>query len=402
MGAEAPTTTEITPFHVDIPGGGARRPAPAHRRDALAEQGDWSTTARRACSWRRSRRSPTTGRTSTTSARVEARLNALPQFMTEIDGVDIHFIHVRSQHEDALPLIMTHGWPGSVIEMLDADRPADRPDRAWRQRRGRVPPRAAVPAGLRLLGRAGRDRLGPGPDRTGLGRADAPPRLHPLRRPGRRRGRRRHRRDGPPGTRGPDRHPHEPARAGAERRRAAAGGHRAGTSRRARAIAHLPDSGNGYFVELSTRPQTIGYALLDSPVALAAWMLDHDTDAYYKIARAFVDGQAVGQPHPRPHPRQRHALLADRHRRLGSPVVLGGLRTRRAGRAAAAAAGVDDPVRLHDVPGRDLADAAQLGRGSPTRTSSTSTRSTRAATSPPGRSPSSSRPSCAPRSGRCA
>jgi hypothetical protein len=47
--------------------------------------------------------------------RIETRLNALPQFMTEIDGVDIHFIHVKSQHEDALPVIITHGWPGSVI-----------------------------------------------------------------------------------------------------------------------------------------------------------------------------------------------------------------------------------------------------------------------------------------------
>jgi hypothetical protein len=51
--------------------------------------------------------------------RCEARLNALPQFKTEIDGVDVHFIHVKSRHEEALPLIMTHGWPGSVIEMLD-------------------------------------------------------------------------------------------------------------------------------------------------------------------------------------------------------------------------------------------------------------------------------------------
>jgi pimeloyl-ACP methyl ester carboxylesterase len=48
----------------------------------------------------------------------EARLNALPQFVTEIDGLDIHFIHVRSRHENALPLIITHGWPGSVIELL--------------------------------------------------------------------------------------------------------------------------------------------------------------------------------------------------------------------------------------------------------------------------------------------
>src|SRR5262245_6319964 len=52
--------------------------------------------------------------------RVEARLNALPQFVTEIDGVDVHFIHVTSSHEGALPLVMTHGWPGSVIEMIDS------------------------------------------------------------------------------------------------------------------------------------------------------------------------------------------------------------------------------------------------------------------------------------------
>src|SRR3712207_2649665 len=51
--------------------------------------------------------------------KVEAKLKDLPQFMTEIDGLDIHFIHVRSKHEDALPLIVTHGWPGSIIEQLD-------------------------------------------------------------------------------------------------------------------------------------------------------------------------------------------------------------------------------------------------------------------------------------------
>jgi hypothetical protein len=59
--------------------------------------------------------------------RVEARLNALPQFTTEIDGVDIHFIHVRSPHPDALPLIMTHGWPGSVIELLETVGPLTDP-----------------------------------------------------------------------------------------------------------------------------------------------------------------------------------------------------------------------------------------------------------------------------------
>jgi len=59
-------------------------------------------------------------------------------------------------------------------------------------------------------------------------------------------------------------------------------------------IATFGQSGNGYFVEMATRPQTIGYALLDSPVALAAWMADHDTDAYYKIASAFVDAKPLG------------------------------------------------------------------------------------------------------------
>jgi pimeloyl-ACP methyl ester carboxylesterase len=59
--------------------------------------------------------------------RCEARLNALPQFKTEIDGADVHFIHVKSRHEKALPLIMTHGWPGSVIEMLDTVGPLTDP-----------------------------------------------------------------------------------------------------------------------------------------------------------------------------------------------------------------------------------------------------------------------------------
>src|SRR4051812_19896231 len=55
--------------------------------------------------------------------KAEAKLNAVPQFTTEIDGVDIHFIHVRSRHENALPLIMTHGWPGSVVELIDSVAP---------------------------------------------------------------------------------------------------------------------------------------------------------------------------------------------------------------------------------------------------------------------------------------
>ena len=82
----------------------------------------------------------------------EAKLNAYPQFMTEIDGLDIHFIHVRSRHPNALPLIMTHGWPGSIFELIKTDRSAHRSDGARRPRRGRLSPRPAVHAGLRLLG----------------------------------------------------------------------------------------------------------------------------------------------------------------------------------------------------------------------------------------------------------
>ena len=70
--------------------------------------------------------------------KIEARLNALPQFVTEIDGLDIHFIHVRSKHENALPLIVTHGWPGSIIEQLKIIDPLDQPHGPWRERSGRV------------------------------------------------------------------------------------------------------------------------------------------------------------------------------------------------------------------------------------------------------------------------
>ena len=120
------TATEIRPFHLEIPGGAAGRPAPAHRGDALAHQGarpdrsqgvQLATTRALADYWANEY----------DFGRVEARLNALPQFTTQIDGVDIHFIHVKSRHENALPLIMTHGWPGSVIELLETIGPLTDP-----------------------------------------------------------------------------------------------------------------------------------------------------------------------------------------------------------------------------------------------------------------------------------
>ena len=89
--------------------------------------GKRSRINRKACSSRRFRNSRAIGRPTTTGARCEAKLNALPQFITEIDGLDIHFIHVRSKHENALPLIVTHGWPGSIIEQLKIIDPLTNP-----------------------------------------------------------------------------------------------------------------------------------------------------------------------------------------------------------------------------------------------------------------------------------
>ncbi len=110
----------------------------------------------------------------------EAKLNALPHFITEIDGLDIHFIHVRSKHENALPIIVTHGWPGSVVEQLKIIDPLDQSHRPWRERVGCLPRRDPVDAGLRLLGQADDHRLGPHPHRPRLDRADEAPRLHAI------------------------------------------------------------------------------------------------------------------------------------------------------------------------------------------------------------------------------
>jgi pimeloyl-ACP methyl ester carboxylesterase len=223
--------------------------------------------------------------------RIEARLKVLPQFVTEIDGADIHFIHVRSEHENALPLIMTHGWPGSVIEMLDSVAPLTDPtahggraEDAFHLVLPSLPGYGLSGEPVELgwdLGRTARAwaelmrRLGyaryvaQGGD-VGAGVTDAMGR------------------QAPEGLVGIHTNLLVPALGGTmpmntdEERAAAA------------QIATFRQSGNGYFVEMATRPQTIGYALLDSPVALAAWMIDHDTDAYYKIVRAFVDGQPSG------------------------------------------------------------------------------------------------------------
>jgi pimeloyl-ACP methyl ester carboxylesterase len=225
--------------------------------------------------------------------KAEAKLNALPQFMTEIDGIDIHFIHVRSPHEDALPLVMTHGWPGSVIELLETVGPLTDPtahggtaedafhlvlpsipgygfssepvELGWNA--GRI-----AQAWAELMRRLGYDRYVAQGGDLGAEVTDLMGR------------------QAPEGLVGIHTNLLLAALAIVDQLPAEAEQERAAHD----ALALFQKDGFGYFLEMATRPQTIGYALLDSPVALAAWMLDHDTDGYYKMSRAFVDGEPVG------------------------------------------------------------------------------------------------------------
>jgi pimeloyl-ACP methyl ester carboxylesterase len=225
--------------------------------------------------------------------RVQARLNALPQFTTEIDGVNVHFIHVRSEHDAALPLVMTHGWPGSVIELLETIGPLTDPtayggsaedafhlvlpsvpgygfsgeptEIGWYS--GRV-----AQAWAELMRRLGYSRyVAQGGDQ---GAAVTDDMAH----------------QEPEGLIGVHLNLLRSALGDVSSLPAESDQERAALAQ----ITTFRQSGFGYFLEQSTRPQTIGYALLDSPIALAGWMLDHDTDSYYKISRAFVDGEPVG------------------------------------------------------------------------------------------------------------
>jgi pimeloyl-ACP methyl ester carboxylesterase len=227
--------------------------------------------------------------------RCEARLNALPQFKTEIDGVDIHFIHVTSRHEDALPLIMTHGWPGSVVELLETIGPLADPTAHGGRAEDAF--HLVLPS---IPGYGFSDEpteLGWGPIRIGQAWAELMRRLGYTRYVAQ---------GGDVGSQVTDAmgrlaldgligiHTNllTPALGDAE---ALSESPPTAAERAALdALAEFRATGVGYFIEQATRPETIGYALLDSPVALAAWMIDHDTDAYYKISRAFVDGKPSG------------------------------------------------------------------------------------------------------------
>ena len=289
---EQQTGSAIRPFHAEVPDGELielRRRVAAARWPSPELVADRSQGVQRATIQELARY----WATDYDWRACEARLNALPQFRTEIDGVDIHFIHVRSPHADALPLIMTHGWPGSVIELLEIVGPLTDPtahggtpedafhlvlpslpgygfsgepaELGWES--GRI-----ARAWAELMDRLGYTRYVAQGGDVGAAVTDAMGR------------------QAPEGLLGihinllaaalgiKDLLPAE-----SDRERAAHD-----------AVTTFTTDGFGYFLEQSTRPQTIGYSLLDSPVALAAWLLDHDTDSYYKIARAFVDGEPAG------------------------------------------------------------------------------------------------------------
>ncbi|MGO4436867.1 epoxide hydrolase family protein [Rhizobium sp. RAF56] len=231
--------------------------------------------------------------------KIEAKLNSYPQFVTNIDGLDIHFIHVRSKEKNALPIIITHGWPGSIIEQLKIIEPLTNPtahggtaedafdvvipslpgygfsgkptEAGWN------PPRIAK-AWETLMQRLGYTKyVAQGGDWgnavTELMAVQEPPGLIGI-------------------------HTNMAATVPADIAKALSGGGPAPASLSAdekRAYDQLDDfykNGLGYAIEMNNRPQTL-YGIVDSPVGLAAWMLDHDIRSYDMIARIF-DGKPEG------------------------------------------------------------------------------------------------------------
>jgi len=231
--------------------------------------------------------------------RCEAQLNALPNFITEIDGLDIHFIHVRSKHEGALPLIVTHGWPGSPIEQLKIIDPLTNPTAHGGSASDAF--HVVIPSGAGygfsgkpttpgwgparmasawtvLMKRLGYDRFfAQGGDWgafvTNALAQQAPPELIGIH-------------VNFPGTMPSDitkaLQSGQPAPAGLSTQEKRA------YDQLAFAFQHLPTQ----FMMLA-HPQTL-YGLADSPVALAAWMIDHDVASYGHIAKLFVDGEPYG------------------------------------------------------------------------------------------------------------
>src|SRR5215467_11273106 len=229
----------------------------------------------------------------------EAKLNALPQFITEVDGQDIHFIHVRSKHENALPLIITHGWPGSYIEQTKVIDPLTNPTAhggtaadafhlvipslpgygfSGRPTAPGWNPVSIAKAWATLMQRLGYTRY----VAQGGDWGNAISEVMALQQP--------------PGLLGIHTNMSATVPPDVSKALAAGGPPPAGLSPEERhAWDQLDDfykNGLGYAIEMNNRPQTL-YGIVDSPIGLAGWILDHDIRSYQMIARVF-DGKPEG------------------------------------------------------------------------------------------------------------
>jgi len=236
--------------------------------------------------------------------RCEARLRALPHFMTEIDGLDVHFIHVRSPHENALPVIITHGWPGSIIELLHVIDPLTNPTAhgasasdafdvvipsmpgygySGKPRETGWGPEHIARAWAELMGRLGYTRyVAQGGDWgaiiTDLMAVQAPPGLLGMH------------------TNMAGVLPDDVWAALTQNVLGTGGPRPSGMSAAENATYDQLNvfftQGAGYGIEMQTQPQTL-YGIADSPVGLASWMINHDASSYQDIADAFA-GHQVG------------------------------------------------------------------------------------------------------------
>ncbi len=294
MPSQATTATELRPFEIDV---SDDELADLRSRIDATKWPDRETDASQGVQLETIQALARYWATDYDWRKFEEGFAALPHFITEIDGVDIHFIHVRSGHEDALPLIVTHGWPGSTVEQLKIIDPLTNPTEhgasaedafhlvipslpghgfsANPRETGWDPIRIAR-AWVVLMKRLGYTEFVAQGGDWGNAVTEQMALLKP---------------EGLLGI-----HPNMPATGPPDVSKAlAAGGPKPDglapdEDRAYDILEHFFATGVGYSVEMANRPQTL-YGIADSPVGLAAWMIDHDERSYQLIARAFV-----GQP----------------------------------------------------------------------------------------------------------
>jgi len=296
--ASAAKEEAIRPFHVDIPKEGLVN---LRERLMMTRWPDRETVADQSqgVQLRTVQQLVQYWRTDYDWRKVEARLKALPQFITEIDGLDIHFIHVRSKHDNALPMIVTHGWPGSIIEQMKIIDPLTNPtaygasaSEAFHLVIPSLPgygfsgkptaagwtPISIARAWATLMQRLGYKRY----VAQGGDWGNAVSETMALQQP--------------PGLLGIHTNMAATVPADVSKALSVGGPPPAGLSADEKhAWDQLDDfykHGLGYAQEMSNRPQTL-YGIADSPVGLAAWMLDHDIRSYGMISRVF-DGRTEG------------------------------------------------------------------------------------------------------------